>query len=91
VNCEPWISGEILVQHFQSPSMWAIFPIQDLLGINENLRREYPFDEQINDPSNPVNQWKYRMHVFVEDLLQNHKFNNHLLDMILRSGRKNAI
>ncbi|HLF35302.1 MAG TPA: 4-alpha-glucanotransferase [Cyclobacteriaceae bacterium] len=90
-KCEPWISEEILARHFQSPSMWAIFPIQDLLGIDEDLRRENPFDEQINDPSNPVNQWKYRMHVYVEDLLQNHDFNRRLLDLVLRSGRKNSI
>ncbi|MGB3467995.1 MAG: 4-alpha-glucanotransferase, partial [Cyclobacteriaceae bacterium] len=31
--CEPEIAREIIVQHLYSPSMWAIFPIQDLLAL----------------------------------------------------------
>ncbi|QTA81651.1 Glycoside hydrolase, family 77 [Desulfonema limicola] len=49
-TCEPWICKEIINQHLNSPSMWAIFPIQDILGIDASLRRENTAEEQINNP-----------------------------------------
>ncbi|MEJ7660077.1 MAG: 4-alpha-glucanotransferase [Hymenobacter sp.] len=51
--CEPWVVREVLAQHLHSPAMWAIFPLQDLLGMDAHLRRPNPHDELINVPSNP--------------------------------------
>jgi len=85
--CEPWIVEEILVQHLYAPSMWAVFPIQDLLAIDQNLRREDPKEERINDPSNPNNLWQYRFHINLEDLLKEEEFNQKLADLIKMSGR----
>lgn len=85
--CEPWIAEAILRQHLHSPAMWAIFPIQDLLAIEGDLRRENPHAEQINDPSNPENYWQYRVHLSVEELLQVEEFNDHLLRLVKEAGR----
>jgi 4-alpha-glucanotransferase len=85
--CEPWINQAILAQHFQSPAMWAIFQIQDLLGMSPKYRRENPADERINVPANPKHFWQYRMHLSLEDLAKADEFNNTLREMIAASGR----
>jgi 4-alpha-glucanotransferase len=85
--CEPWLNQAILAQHFQSPAMWAIFQIQDLLGMDGKLRRENPNDERINVPANPKHYWQYRMHLSVEDLKQAAAFNKTLKEMIEAGGR----
>ena len=39
LHCEPWVNREIVRQHLDSPAMWSIFQLQDLLGMDESLRR----------------------------------------------------
>lgn len=85
--CEWWICRDILLQHLYSPAMWAVFQMQDLLSISEDLRRENPNEERINVPSNSKFSWRYRLHVYMEDLIQNDDFNNELRNYIARSGR----
>lgn len=85
--CEAWINKLIVLQHLYSPAMWSIFQLQDLLGADENLRRENPNDERINVPANPKHFWCYRMHLTLEDLQQQESFNNDLKKYILLSGR----
>ena len=38
-QCEVWINRAIVDQHLASPAMWSIFQLQDLLGMDEKLRR----------------------------------------------------
>lgn len=85
--CEDWVAREIVVQHLYSPAMWAVFPIQDLLAMDNSLRRDNPHDEQINDPSNPQHYWRYRLHLDLEDLLAADTFNRSLSGMVIASGR----
>ena len=85
--CEWWISRDILLQHLYSPAMWAIFQMQDLLGISDKVRRENPHDERINVPSNSKHSWRYRMHIKMEDLLEENEFNDELRNFIKQSGR----
>ena len=85
--CEPWIVREILSQHFHSPAMWAIFQLQDLLGMDAQLRRENPQDERINVPANPKHYWRYRAHISLEELLKAEGFNGALRKMVEESGR----
>ncbi|MEO0896668.1 MAG: 4-alpha-glucanotransferase [Bacteroidota bacterium] len=85
--CEPWICEAILEQHFFSPAMWAVLPIQDLLAMDGELRRENPLEEQINVPANPTHYWRYRMHMSVDELLAANDFNQKLSNIISRSGR----
>lgn len=84
---EWWVCRDILVQHLYSPAMWAIFQIQDLFSIDASIRRENPNDERINVPSNTKNSWRYRMHINIEDLINNDNFNGELLNYITQSGR----
>ncbi|MDP8263225.1 MAG: 4-alpha-glucanotransferase [Candidatus Ancaeobacter aquaticus] len=86
--CESWISQDIIVRHLESPSMWAIFPIQDILAMSQELR--YPGDpkaEQINNPANPHHYWKYRMHISLEKLIAKKNFSKELLSIHNNTGR----
>ena len=85
--CEPWIAKDIIVQHLHSPSMWAIFPIQDLMAMDGGLRRLVPEEERINVPANPEHFWKYRFHMTIEDLLNENGFNGMLREIVDQSGR----
>jgi 4-alpha-glucanotransferase len=85
--CEPWINKAIITQHVYSPAMWSIFQLQDLMGIDGNLRRENPNDERINIPANPKHYWRYRMHITLEDLQKADRFNSEVKEMIINSGR----
>lgn len=86
-HCEPWISSLIIEQHLQSPAMWSIFQLQDLMGIDESTLRENPEEERINIPADPQHYWRYRMHLTLEDLLKKESFNKTLQSKIKESGR----
>ncbi len=85
--CEAWINRAIIVQHLYSPAMWSVFQLQDLLGMDEQIRRANPNDERINVPANPKHYWCYRMHMTLEQLQQQDAFNSDLKKSILLSGR----
>ncbi|NDD16079.1 MAG: 4-alpha-glucanotransferase [Chitinophagia bacterium] len=85
--CEPWINKAILLQHLYSPAMWAIFQLQDYLGVDAKLRREDPHAERINEPSNPKHYWRYRMHLSLETLMAAKSFNEDWAMAIKESGR----
>ncbi|MFM7646034.1 MAG: 4-alpha-glucanotransferase [Sphingomonadales bacterium] len=85
--CEAWINRSIVQQHLQSPAMWSVFQLQDLMGIHDAIRRQDPREERINDPANPRHYWQYRMHIYLEDLLLQTDFNDTLREMIVLSGR----
>ena len=85
--CEAWINRLIVVQHLYSPAMWSIFQLQDLMGIDDQLRIENPNDERINVPANPKHYWRYRMHLGLEQLMNETNFNTDLKGLIERSGR----
>jgi 4-alpha-glucanotransferase len=67
--------------------MWCIFQLQDILGIDSKIRRPNPHEERINVPANPKHYWKYRMHLYLEDLIQSDAFNKKFAEYIKASGR----
>ena len=85
--CDAWINKAIVQQHLHSPAMWSVYQLQDLLGMDENIRRENPNDERINVPAIPNYYWRYRMHIYLEDLLKAKLFNGQLREMVKSSGR----
>jgi 4-alpha-glucanotransferase len=87
IHCEAWINRAILLQHLYSPAMWAIFQLQDYLGVDESIRRSNPNDERINVPANPKHYWRYRMHLSLEDLIASKGFNAEWSSAIKSSGR----
>ncbi len=78
---------EILKKNLAAPSMLAIFPLQDWISIDSQLRGNNPNDERINDPSNPHHYWRYRMHVTLEELLGASWLNTTIKAIIKESGR----
>jgi 4-alpha-glucanotransferase len=86
-ECEPRINQAIILQHLASPAMWSIFQLQDLLGTDLHLRRPNPEEERINIPADAKNYWRYRMHLWLEDLLQANDFNRWLKQEVEQSGR----
>lgn len=86
--CEAWIAQLIIEQHLNSPCFWAIFPIQDLMAMDEKLRLNNPHAEQINVPTNGDKQyWHYRFHHTIEDLIRCNDFNKKIADLVIQSGR----
>lgn len=59
----------ILEEHLNSKCMLAIFPIQDWLSIDQKLRAADPKKERINDPADPNNKWRWRLHLTNKELL----------------------
>jgi len=85
--CEPWLCSKIIYSHLNSPSMLSIFPLQDWLSISGSLRREIPHEERINIPSNPNHYWKYRLHLNIDDMINDEEFTSDIRNMIHDSGR----
>ena len=86
--CEPFICEEIVKQHLESPSMWAVFPIQDILAMSKDLARPGdPREEQINDPADMFHLWRFRLHLTTEQLLEEKTFSAKLRKMVEESGR----
>ena len=87
VTCTPEMVREIVTRHLWSPAMWTVFPIQDLLGMDEALRYPDPRAERINQPGNPDHYWRYRFHIPLEELPGKDEFNEMLRKLIAESGR----
>ena len=88
---EPWICREIVNQHLYSPAMWTVFPIQDLVAMDGDLRWDETDKERINVPSNEKNKWRYRMILSLEELLEADEFNRILAAMVHGSGRNSEV
>ena len=86
--CAPEVVQAVINQHLQSPSILAIFAIQDVLALSKNFQLRPPDEETINVPSNPEHYWRYRMHVTVEDLEEENDLKENLRLLIAQSGRK---
>jgi 4-alpha-glucanotransferase len=86
-SCESWISQAVIEQHLASPAMWSIFQLQDLLGMDDELRRPNPADERINVPANFRHYWRFRMHLTLESLQDAGKFNGELKRLVAQHGR----
>ncbi len=87
LHCEPFIAEAIVQQHLHWQNMWTVFPLQDILALDGNLRRNNPFEERINIPANPKHYWQYRLHLSLEALLASEAFNQRLKGLIYAAGR----
>jgi 4-alpha-glucanotransferase len=81
------VARAVVMQHLQSPAAFALFAWQDLLAMDERLRRDNPDDERVNVPSNRDHCWNYRMHISLEQMLDERAYNEALRGMIAESGR----
>jgi 4-alpha-glucanotransferase len=55
--------------------------------MDATIRRNNPKEEQINVPANPKHYWRYRMHITLENLLEQDEFNKEWKKTIQSSGR----
>lgn len=78
---------EVVARHLYSPSMLCLLSLQDWLSMDEQLRYPNPDFERINVPANPYNNWHYRMHLTIEQLMGQQAFNDKIKLLIKRSGR----
>lgn len=83
-----WLARDIISRHLMSPSMLCILSIQDWLAVDEKLRLADQNAERINIPANPKHYWRYRMHVSIEDLMQNTDFRENLTELVCEVGRE---
>ena len=67
--------------------MWSIFQLQELLGMDENMRRADVEAERINVPAIPDFYWRYRLHLTLETLQRAKKFNARLSQLLQENGR----
>lgn len=81
------VASHIIWQHLQSPAMWAIFPLQDLLAMDETIRHRDPEAERINVPAIMPFYWRYRMHLGIDELAKAGDFNRNLIRLIHAAGR----
>jgi 4-alpha-glucanotransferase len=89
-HCETWVCKKIVEQHLQSPAMWSVFLMQDVLAMDEQTRNPNVHDERINNPADPHHYWNYRMHLTLDDLIQQTTLNSTLSEMIITSGRNES-
>ncbi len=82
-----WLARDILSRQLMSPSMLCILSIQDWMAMDENLRLKDADAERINVPAIPQYYWRYRMHVNIEDLIEDRSFTQNIKDLVQESGR----
>lgn len=86
-TCTPELAHAIIQQHLNWPTMWTVFPLQDILAMDGELRHPDPESERINIPAIIPHYWRYRMHLSVEELMNANAYNERLREMLVESGR----
>jgi 4-alpha-glucanotransferase len=81
------VAAKILWQHLQSPAMWVIVPLQDLLAIDEVHRHPKPEAERINVPAIMPYYWRFRMHLGLDELAAADGLNRKLARLVKMSNR----
>ena len=84
---EPGQIQKVLRQFLDSPSMLAIFPIQDWIALDGSLRRQCREEERINEPADPAHHWRFRLHIDMEDLYEAAGLRELIRSMVHSSGR----
>ena len=84
---EPWQVRNMLWEFLASPSMLAIFPIQDWVALDAAFRRADRSEERINQPADPRHKWRFRLHFNLEELSGRGKLNAEIEGLIKDSTR----
>ena len=87
LECGPEMVEAVVRQHLASPAMWSIFQLQDLLGMDGDLRRADVAAERINVPAIPNYYWRYRLHLTLEQMQREEAFNSRLAQLLHENGR----
>ena len=84
---KPWEVRRMLWEFLDSPSMLAIFPLQDWVAMDPVLRRPDRMAERINEPADPHHHWRFRLHFDVAELLKASELNVAVEGMVKDSDR----
>ncbi len=84
---KPWEVRRMLWEFLDSPSMLAIFPLQDWVAMDPGLRRPDRMAERINEPADPHHHWRFRLHFDVAELLKATELNVAVEGMVKDSRR----
>ena len=84
---EPWQVRNMLWEFLASPSMLAIFPIQDWVALDAAFRRADRSEERINQPADPRHKWRFRLHFNLEELSGRSGLNAEIEGLIKDSTR----
>lgn len=87
-ECPADLAAQIVSNHLKANSMLTIIPLQDWFATDDSVRRQHYDSERINIPADPSHYWRYRMHITLEQLLQNTLFNEKVVSLIKEAGRK---
>ena len=79
---DPELAAKIVGRQFESPAMWAIVPLQDLLALDAAVCHPDPAAERINDPSINPHNWRYRMHLGIEQLVAAETLNGRIRSLL---------
>ena len=89
-DMEPWEVRRALWNHLNSAPMLAIFPLQDWVALDGNLRRKDYENERINQPADPNHHWRWRFHRNMAELNGATALNTEITGMLKDSGRYNG-
>ena len=84
---EPWEVRNMLWEFLASPSMLAIFPLQDWVALDKRFRRADRNVERINYPADSDNHWKFRIHFNLNELMQESELNVAVTGLLKDSSR----
>ena len=84
---EPWEIRRMLKEFLNSPSMLAIFPLQDWVAMDKDFRRPDKNEERINQPADPHHHWRFRLHFKLEDLASRTELRDIIIGLLRESGR----
>lgn len=79
----------MLYEYLASPSMLAIFPLQDWLALDGDLR-DPDRSERINQPADPHHHWKFRIHLDLDELPGTEPFNHKITHLLASTSRNSA-
>ena len=74
----------------EAPPSQGLFPIQDWVALDKDFRRPQRGEERINQPADPGNKWRFRIHFGLEDLKDRAGLNSDLCGLLKDSGRFRA-
>lgn len=86
-NLEPELAEIIMKQHLYNEAMLAIFPLQEFLATDGELTNQNMEEERINNPAEFPHYWRYRMHLNLEELVNQDGFNNKIAGWVENSNR----
>lgn len=81
------ICTRVVESHLKSPSMLCLLSFQDWTSICEETRSKNLEAEQINNPANSKQYWRYKTHLSIEELEKNIHFKEQIQRMISESNR----